>query len=693
MSFDRCRASRAKVGRLSATGIAIVLSVLANARPAEALPPEALNSVVSVLPVWPNRPQGGGGAPPGTTPEGSGVVVAPEGLIATAWHVIEPAESIDVRLADGRILPAELVGHDQRSDIALLRVAAPLEPAPPAPRPALADPVCAIGNAFGLGLSVTCGVVSALDVSGARFNPVEDFVQTDAALNPGSSGGALVDAQGRLVGMLSAIFASGSDTNIGVNFAVSQPLLTRVVADLADDGQVDYVTAGVQLEAAPRSARAEDVAVRISAVAPDGVAARAGVRPGDLLQEIAGRKTRTGRDAVAALALVRPGESVAATLRRDGETITVALDFPARPEARDEETLEGRDSDCPYPAPVCIARQAVFPVESFDPLASAVRIGPDLLVTNRHVVADAGSATVLTPQGPRTAQVVPSAFRGDLALLQADELPADGLVLAIADREGDGPFFAVGADIDRRQVRVFEPGDLLLPPDAAAPLGRLHVAARMQPGVSGGALVDAGGRLVAIAVGGGEDRFEALPAKQIRALLSGRAADDADDVQDRLGRALRLCIDAIDRTPGIGSGALPAPRVDAITRHCAAAENLGQYIDAGRILVRAGASGAALPLLQAAVDQAPNAVNARLALLIALQMSARFDRMVPHAKRLMEMVPADPRVLRAAVQAGVWGGDRDLAEAAVARLSDLDARMGEVFRRFVDDPPPRPEPR
>jgi len=697
VSLACCRAGRTKLRRLTGAVIALILSVLAVAPPTEALPPETLDSVVSVLPVWPNRPQGGTGAPPGTTPEGSGIVVAPDGLIATAWHVIEPAESIDVRLSDGRMLPAELVGFDQRSDIALLRVTATLEPAQPAPRPPLAEPVCAIGNAFGLGLSVSCGVVSALDVSGAGFNPVEDFVQTDAAVNPGSSGGALVDAQGRLVGMLSAIFASGADTNIGVNFAVSNALLARVIADLAAYGQVAYVTAGIQLEAAPRSTQAEGPSVLVGAVATDGVAAQAGVRAGDLLLELGGRKTRTARDAVAALALVRSGESVAATLRRDGKTNTVTLSFPPRPETPgatpDDTAGEARDPSCPYPLPVCRARQAVFPVESFDPLASAVRIGPNLLVTNRHVVADAGSATILTPLGPRSARVVPSAFRGDLAILQADGLPTDGLVLTAADPQGDGPFYAVGADIDRRQVRVFEPGGLLQPPAEGAPLGRLHVSAQMQPGVSGGALVDADGRLVAIAVGGGEGRFEALPASQVRSLLSGRDAADARDVQRAMGQALRRCMEAIDRIPGTGSGALPTPRVDAIGRHCSAAENLGQYIDAGRVLLRGGASDVALPLLHAAVEQAPNSVNARLALLIALQTTARFDQMVPHAARLLEIVPEDPRVLRAAVQAGVWGGDRNLAETALARLSKKDPRLGEAFRRFVDDPPPRPDPR
>ncbi|MDE0209463.1 MAG: trypsin-like peptidase domain-containing protein, partial [Boseongicola sp.] len=163
---------------------------------ARAVSPETVNSVVSVLPQWPGRPQAGPGAPPGASPEGSGIALLPS-VIATAWHIVERAERIEVRLADGRMLPASLIARDPLSDIALLRVDASLAPFDSVSDPALADPVCAIGNSFGLGLSVTCGVVSAVQVSNAGFNAVEDFVQTDAAINPGASGGALVDRQGR----------------------------------------------------------------------------------------------------------------------------------------------------------------------------------------------------------------------------------------------------------------------------------------------------------------------------------------------------------------------------------------------------------------------------------------------------------------------------------------------------------------
>ena len=169
---------------------ALLIAVFGAApNPLHALTSDTLRSVVSVLPVWPGRPQGGTDKAAGVAPEGSGVVLEP-GLIATAWHVLEPAKRIDVRLYDGRIIPARLIAKDAASDIALLGVDIELVPFEIAPEARLAQPVCAIGNSYGLGLSVTCGVVSALKVTNAGFNAVEDFVQTDAAANPGSSGGS-----------------------------------------------------------------------------------------------------------------------------------------------------------------------------------------------------------------------------------------------------------------------------------------------------------------------------------------------------------------------------------------------------------------------------------------------------------------------------------------------------------------------
>ncbi len=659
---------------------------------------EAKKSVVSVLPDWPGKPRAGGSARRRTAPEGSGVVVAPNGLIATALHAIAPAKRIDVRLADGRIIPAQVVGRDKASDIALLRVDADLPPIPFAPEPSLAQSVCTIANAYGLGLSVTCGVVSAVDVSNARFNSIEDFVQTDAAINPGSSGGALVDDEGRLVGMISAIFAGKADTNIGVNFAVSSRLLKRVVSALMDDGGVSYFAPGWRLKPLSRRQLTTIVGVHVADVSSAGRAKAAGIEVGDIVTRIGGRFIRSPRDAIAALALVSPGQDVQVELSRSGETKTVTLSFAIERRAnvavdRSTETT----TDCPHPRQVCDVRQAVFAIESYDPLASAVRIGDSILVTNRHAIGARKQAIVHTPNGRRQAVVIPSTYRGDLALLKIDGLPQDGLVLRPTPWEttlSKGPYFVVGADVVTKHARVFEPGGLLRGPAKDAPLGRIHVAAQMQPGVSGGALVDEKGRLVGIAVGGGEGRNEALPVAGIAALLKGRKNAGAKGIQKTLGEALEACEAALEKSGRLRRGERPNDEtLSSLTAYCSKSENPSLLLKAGRQLAFAREYDDAIRLTRAAVKQTPNSINARISLLVSLQLAGRFRRMLPHAKWLMKANPNDPGSLRFAVQSGVWGGDPDLAEAAYQKLLAADPRQAQAARRFIDRPPPAPRRR
>ncbi len=312
---------------------ALVLSVLLLAAlapsAARAFEARVLDSVVSVLPLWPGQPQGGQpDLPPGVAPEGTAVAIAPGGYLATALHVVDKALEVSVRLPDGRHLPAELVGKDPASDLALLKVAAELPPLRYAPEPAIGDPVCAVGNQFGLDLSVTCGVVSALHRAGTGFNPIEDFVQTDAVVNPGASGGALVDAEGRLVGLLSAIFTMESDANIGINFAASAALLRRVMDDLLAYGQVRRARAGMSLEELAPEERAERVGLRVGGVQPGGAAEAAGVRAGDLLTAVDGRRVVKVAEAIAAIQMKRPGETVELTLQRGGKSRELGLTLP-----------------------------------------------------------------------------------------------------------------------------------------------------------------------------------------------------------------------------------------------------------------------------------------------------------------------------------------------------------------------------
>ena len=301
--------------------------------PAAAFESRSLDSVVSLLPLWPGHQRGGqAGTPPGSAPEASAVAVLPGGYLATALHTVDKASDIVVRLRDGRRLPASFVAGDPATDLALLRVAEDIPPLETAPPPPLGHRVCAIGNQFGLDLSVTCGVVSAVRRNGTGFNPVEDFIQTDTAINPGASGGALVDEEGRLVGLISAIFTKESDANIGVNFAVSSALLIRVVEDLAAHGRVVRAAPGFRVARPSSEEDATMPGLRIAGLDPEGSAAAAGLKAGDLLLAISDREIRKPGDLTAAIYLSRPGETLRVTVLRDGQSQEVTWQLPPRDE-------------------------------------------------------------------------------------------------------------------------------------------------------------------------------------------------------------------------------------------------------------------------------------------------------------------------------------------------------------------------
>ncbi|MEQ9488160.1 MAG: trypsin-like peptidase domain-containing protein [Alphaproteobacteria bacterium] len=291
----------------------------------------AIASVVSVLPKWPGYEQGGAPqVPAGTAPEGTAVVWRAEGYLATALHVVEQAESIRIRLYDGRVFKADLVAGDRATDLALLKARLPdgvsLPPVQTAEPPGLGEDVCAIGNAFGLDLSVTCGVVSARSVSDAGFNAIEDFVQTDAAMNPGMSGGGLFDRQSNLVGLLLAIVTKQSDANVGVNFAVSSDLLSRVIDDLLNEGRVRRTAMGIGFGDLPLESRETVAGALVSRVREGSPADNAGLEAGDIVTQIGTRKVKTRADAMTASYLLLPDEETLLVFwRGDKETRTTII--------------------------------------------------------------------------------------------------------------------------------------------------------------------------------------------------------------------------------------------------------------------------------------------------------------------------------------------------------------------------------
>ena len=189
-------------------------------------------TVVSVLPTWPGYDKPGFGAPPGTAPEGTGIIVSSDGLILTASHVISKATDVKVRDIKGELFSATIIKNSISTDLALLKTELELRPITiETKKPKIGSSACLISNSFGLNIGITCGVISATGLSNIGFNDIEDFLQTDAAANPGSSGGALVNLNGELLGMMSGIFTKNTDTNAGVNFAISSSLISKFLAN------------------------------------------------------------------------------------------------------------------------------------------------------------------------------------------------------------------------------------------------------------------------------------------------------------------------------------------------------------------------------------------------------------------------------------------------------------------------------
>jgi tetratricopeptide (TPR) repeat protein len=345
--------------------------------------------------------------------------------------------------------------------------------------------------------------------------------------------------------------------------------------------------------------------------------------------------------------------------------------------------------DCAAPGPVCAALGAVFMVSSYDPAASAVRIGPDLLVTNRHVVADEPGAQVALPGGGRVAaEVVPTSYPGDLVLLRAEGLGAGPFLAPADDPDPEASLYALGADLALGRVRSYAPGRMAVGPAAGQPLARLHHSAESGPGNSGGALVNAAGRLIGIVAAGGGGNEEAIPAGEI-AVLRARSGPGHREQSRRLGAAVRACDAALERA-GAAGRRLPESLAAALVERCLASGNRQLFDLAGQAMGRAGMLEEAVALFEKSLDQDRHALNARLSLAETLQFARRYAEAAGHLAWLLEVVPENVQVLRLAVVSGKWGGAPELARRAIALLEAHHPRLAASARRFLssDAPPP-----
>ena len=269
---------------------------------------------------------------------GSGVIVSPEGYVLTNNHVIEDADAIQVALRDGRNTSAILIGSDPETDLAVLRIDLDDLPAITLGQSdvlRVGDVVLAIGNPFGVGQTVTLGIVSATGRSDLGISTFENFIQTDAAINPGNSGGALITARGELIGINTAIF-SDSGGSQGIGFAIPMSLAKGVMQQIVEYGRVRRGWLGVEIqELTSELAESFDLGGRkgvlIAGVFRDSPAHRAGLEPGDVIVALDGKEIEAVRDALNTIAMHHPDGALQVEVVRAGRTIMITASVDERP--------------------------------------------------------------------------------------------------------------------------------------------------------------------------------------------------------------------------------------------------------------------------------------------------------------------------------------------------------------------------
>lgn len=278
------------------------------------------------------------GEPQRASSLGSGVIVSHEGYILTNHHVVEAADEIEVALADGRRASAKIVGTDPDTDLAVLKIELKNLPAITfghAEQVQVGDVSLAIGNPFGVGQTVTMGIISALGRSHLGINTFENFIQTDAAINPGNSGGALVDANGNLIGINSAIY-SRSGGSLGIGFAIPASLAKQVMEQIIRHGSVVRGWIGVEVQditpdLADTFKLRKAGGVLIAGVLRGGPADRGGIKPGDVLMEIDGMSIDDSTDMLNKISVLAPGKVAALKILRNQTEAQLHVSIGKRP--------------------------------------------------------------------------------------------------------------------------------------------------------------------------------------------------------------------------------------------------------------------------------------------------------------------------------------------------------------------------
>ena len=271
---------------------------------------------------------------------GSGVIFSPQGYVVTNQHVIAGADAIQVDLNDGRIARARLIGTDPDTDIAVLKIPAENLSAISVGNSdeiRVGDVALAMGNPFGVGQTVTMGIISAKGRNELGINTFEDYIQTDAAINPGNSGGALINARGELIGINTAIYSKSGGSQ-GIGFAIPSSLVKQVLEELVQHGKVMRGWLGIEAQEMTvelaESAGAPDLeGVLIGAVYRNSPAYKAGIRPGDVLLTIEGKKIHSAREALNLIARNKPGSNLELAGTRRGQPFLAQTQVTERPDS------------------------------------------------------------------------------------------------------------------------------------------------------------------------------------------------------------------------------------------------------------------------------------------------------------------------------------------------------------------------
>ncbi len=276
--------------------------------------------------------------PKRTSSLGSGVIVSPNGYILTNHHVVEAADEVEIALVDGRKTKASMIGSDPETDLAVLKINLQDLPAitfGQSQQVKVGDVVLAVGNPFGVGQSVTMGIVSALSRSQVGINTFENFIQTDAAVNPGNSGGALTNTSGNLIGINTAIY-SRTGGSLGIGFAIPIHVAKQIMEQIIQSGSVVRGWLGVSMqdmtqELAESFNLDSSTGSLIASVLRDGPADKAGIKPGDILIAVEGKSVKNSSEMLNLVAALPPGDTVTVIVIRNKQKKSIPVKVGVRP--------------------------------------------------------------------------------------------------------------------------------------------------------------------------------------------------------------------------------------------------------------------------------------------------------------------------------------------------------------------------